>query len=75
MKLVHRYESTRYLGGQSEHLFKTRMIAWGDVNGELHTYSRFVEAEDCQPGSVTDEFKQDAEMAFERAWQRVTDGR
>lgn len=71
MKLVHRYESHKYLGGQQQHLLKTQMIAWGDVDGELHVYSDFVEAEECAPGSITDEFKEEAELAFERAWQRV----
>ena len=62
MKL--RYTSDCYLGPNIEFLFRTLVVAHGEINGTDYIYAEYTDEDKCPPGTVPDDFKERAEFAF-----------
>lgn len=71
MKLftINRFESSQYLGPRIEFMFRTLVVAWGEIDGETYTYAEFYDEAECPPGTITGAFVAQAQVAFKRASQ------
>lgn len=69
MKL--RYTSDYYYGERWRFFGRTLVQAFGAICGEEHLYAEFWDEEKCPPGTVPERFKQEARLAFIRAYLKI----
>ncbi len=69
--MIDRFESSIYMGPRQEFMFRTLVVAWGEIHGQTYTYAEFYEESECPPGTVKADFVQMAKVAFERAAEQA----
>lgn len=58
------YTSDCYLGPVLGFMFRTLVVAHGEINGQRYIFADYFDEDVCPAGTVPDEFKERAEFAF-----------
>ena len=68
---INQFSSTRYLGPRLSFMFRTLLVAEGEVYGEPYSYAEFADETAEPPGVIPARFVRMASIAFDLAAHKI----